>query len=346
MKAHLCRGRLSLAIILASLAISVSLLMKIAVSHEHSLDGLRGEPFSAPSYVQPMEPGWENQPIIYEASVGSADIAVTLDQQMFTAFKPLIQNYALQHGLKIAINEGTCGITSGMLSDKSIDIGGFCCPPGKTDRLPGLSFHTVGIASIALIVHPENPAEEISIDEARLVFMGDIKRWPDLSNYDSEKQFDVAVKPVGRLHCKIRPGHWRLLLANDDLFAPNLLEVGAIPDMIAQVSSEKGAIGYETLWMAYYFKDRGNVKALKINGYDPGDASAVISGKYPIYRTYNLTTWSGKDVEKKHARELVEYLMTAVDKLEGKYNFIPVSRLREAGWKFKGDELVGEPDGQ
>lgn len=231
-------------------------------------------------------------------------------------------------------------MSSGMLSKKSIDIGGFCCAPGMTDRLPGLRFHTVGIASVALIVHPDNPVANISLEEARRIFMGELYRWSEL-NESGENQ---PIQPIGRLHCKLRPGHWRLLLDNEDQFSPSLFEVGAIPDMITRVSDNKMSIGYETIWMTRLLKNHGNVKTIKIDEYDPGDLSALASGKYPLYRVYTFTTWEGEGIENPEAQKLVDFLLEQTDSLRDKMSIVSSPRLREAGWKFKGNELVGEPE--
>jgi signal transduction histidine kinase len=66
-----------------------------------------------------------------------------------------------------------------MLSRKAADIGAFCCAPGITDRLPGLRFHTLGIAAVVLLVHPDNPVDNISIGQAREIFMGETIRWSE-----------------------------------------------------------------------------------------------------------------------------------------------------------------------
>ncbi len=315
-----------------------------AYSEHNPLKSLAGPPFSDPSQLQEMPEGWENQPIKYNQSAGNADIVITLDQHLYTALLPVIQQYEKKHKLKIIINEGTCGISSGKLAGKTVDIGGFCCAPGKTDRLPGLQFHTVGIDAIALIVHPDNPVDNITLGQARQIYMGDIYRWSKLNTSQGNAGMDIPIQAVGRLHCKLRPGHWHLLLGNEDFFDPGLKEVGAIPDMIAQVALDPGAIGYEVLWNTVRFKDKGDVKALMINGYSPYKADHLISVKYPLYRVYNLTTWEGTHIKNPRARELVKHLLERAEHLDKIHNIIPASRLKKAGWKFRGNELVGEPE--
>jgi hypothetical protein len=152
------------------------------------------------------------------------------------------------------------------------------------------------------------------------------------------------IKPIGRLHCKTRPGHWRLLLDNEDLFSPGLFEVGNIPDMVLQVASIRNAIGHETVWLATdHYKNKGRVKTLKIDGYAPEDLDALLTGKYPVYKTFNVTTWEGKELKNSNAYKLVTFIKKQIEVLDLSYGIIPSSRLKKAGWKFKGAELIGEP---
>lgn len=302
---------------------------------------LRGSPFTDPEARFAMPPGWESQPIEHESWAEDTDLAITLDQHLYHAFLPYIREFATEHKVNVAVKEGTCGISAGKLSDKTVDVGGFCCPPATEDRLPGLRFHTLGIGAIALIVNRELPLDNVSLAEAQALFAGQIVRWRELSlsNRSDGPRF---VRPVGRLHCKKRPGHWRLLLDNEDLFSPRLLEVTTIADMLKVVATQRDAIGYEVLWMVHSNPYRERVKTLSIDNVNPSDATRLAEGAYPLYRTYNVTTWEGP-IGNPLAAELVRYLEEKVESLDPAYGMVPASRLRAAGWVFAGDELVGEP---
>jgi hypothetical protein len=39
---------------------------------------------------------------------------------------------------------------------------------------------------------------------------------------------------------------------------------------------------------------------------------------------------------------LVAYLLKQGERLEKEYHIVPASKLKQAGWKFKGNELIGE----
>jgi len=303
---------------------------------------IRGPAFVDPSHVQPMPEGWKEQPIRYDAEASKADIVITLDQHLYPLFNDYIRKYAAEQGIKVRVDEGTCGITAGKLARKAADMGGFCCPPGEADRLPGLLFHTVGVMPVAVLVRTDNPIEDIDIRQAREIFSGKFYQWSEIKDLSGRRGKNVMIEAIGRLHCKLRPGHWRLLLDNEDLFSPNLREVGTIPDMISLVAQMPGAIGYEVPMMVERYVKQGKVKVLKLNGAAP-DTAALTAGRYPLYRTLNLSTWEGKAVENEKARKLVQQLLREAERLEGMYGFVPATSLRRAGWKFKGDELIGEP---
>jgi len=305
---------------------------------------MRGQTFTDPAKTVPMPEGWIKQPIRYDKENEGADIVIMMDQDIYHTLLPAVQKYAKEKNLKINMIEGTCGIAAGMLAKKTADMGGFCCPAGTEDRLPGLRFHTIGIVAQAFFVNPDNPVDNISGTQLRDIYLGKLKRWSEVKTQAGRKGPDRPIKTLARLHCPLRPGHWRQLLDDKTKFGPGVSEVGSIPDMISQVASTKDAIGWEVLTMSERNKKLGMVKPLKINGYKPNDSDALALLKYPFYRTYQVTTWEGKGVENRYAAKLVEYLIKEFEKLDpDKFGFVSQSWLRKAGWQFRGDELIGEP---
>ena len=94
--------------------------------------------------------------------------------------------------------------------------------------------------------------------------------------------------------------------------------------------------------MTEHYREKGKVKSLMINGFPPTDNDALITHKYPFYRTYNLTTWAGKNVENIKAQGLLDYIVRESPHLNPGLGFVPAASLKKAGWIFREDELVGE----
>lgn len=300
---------------------------------------LGGRPFSDPAESLPMPESWTSKGIQRPAGV---DLALAIDQQLFPALEPFVRDWAARNGVTVALAEGTCGIASDGLSGKTADITGMCCPPGPLDRLPGARYHTIGIGAVALLVHPANPVSDVDLTTARKLFGDDVTSWSELP-VSGIGTVGKRVNAVARLHCAARPGHWRLLLDNADLFAMGIVEVPAIADMLRRVATEPGAIGYETLWHVRDKLGDGKVKALRLNGFAPDDDEALARGGYPLYRVFNITSWSDGPAADPRAAVLVRHLVDMAPRIPRSFGFVPPARLRAAGWRFAGDEVIGEP---
>lgn len=300
---------------------------------------LGGRPFSDPARTVPMPAEWTARPI---ARPAHADLALAIDQQLFPALRPLVEDWARMHRQRVALQEGTCGIASSALAEKSADITGMCCPPGALDRLPGVRYHTIGVAALALITHPANPLDDITLAQARRLFGGDIRSWAELP-VSGVGDGAGRVRTVTRLHCAARPGHWRLLLDDADRFALDMTEAPAIADVIRHVAGTPGAIGYETLWHVRSEAARGAVRPIRLNGIAPDDDAALAAGRYPLYRTFSISSWSGAPAADPSADALVRHLVDNAGGIDPSFGIVPVQRLRAAGWRFVGDEVVGEP---
>ncbi|HEY9079181.1 substrate-binding domain-containing protein [Magnetovibrio sp.] len=292
-----------------------------------------------------MGDDWERKGISH-TTPQPVDLAVALDQQLYPSLGPLIEAFAKDRGIKVAVQNGTCGISAGLLADKAADIGGFCCPPGASDRLPGLKYHTIGIGALALITHSSNPTENIDVDDARKLFGNDIRDWSELPMSGFKADTRQPVRALARLHCKVRPGHWRLILDTEQQFGWDLTEVSAIKDMLQQVSITPGAIGYETLWHIDRLakENQSVVKTLRVNGMSPHDNDAVARGAYPLYRVFNITSWADGPANNELGNELAAYLVDHAGQIKPEFAIIPASDLRRYGWKFQDTELLGEPN--
>lgn len=311
--------------------------------HVDAAEKLWGEAFSNTETVVKMPEGWADKPIVPDSTAEKADLSITLDQHLYPALLPLIKKFAAEENIKISVKEGTCGISAGMLARRQVDIGGFCCPPGSADRLPGLKFHTLGIASIAILVNKKNPIDNLSENEVRDIFQGKIFNWNELKNSKGEKGPNIQIRTIGRLHCKARPGHWRLILDNEDLFSPRMIEVGSIADMMSQIEKDEGAVGYEVLWNIHRHGKEGSVAALKINGIDPGDMDALKKFKYPFYRAYNVTTWINGKAKNPFALRFIKYIKKNIDTIDPQHKISAASDLVAEGWRFTEEELAGTP---
>ncbi|MDH5613332.1 MAG: hypothetical protein OEY66_12850 [Gammaproteobacteria bacterium] len=338
---------------LSKSVIYLSILFALTISttsHAESAKQSKAESFSNPNDVANIEDGFIEKKIKYDEKIGKdVDVVISLGQQTYPAIHEIVEQIAKEKGIKIEIQEGTCGATAKKLLSKTVDIGTYCCPPGKVDRLPGLKFNTVAIAPVALFTHLENPIDDVSTAEAINIFKGEYVTWSEVPGYQSvsdKLKGEERIQPVVRLHCKKRPGHWRLLLDGPDNISPRAKSVGTIVDMIAQVSNDAAAIGYETPFMLQVHSKKGEFKTLKIDGIQPEDLTKLLTGAYPVYRTYNLTTWTNENNRNEKAEIMMDAIYSYMQIHGEEHGFLPAKKLKLAGWKFKDKELIAEPDGK
>ncbi len=318
--------------------------VNLGIAAESIPNIFKGQPFSNPDELNDQPESWRQQTIRYRDQDQGVEIALLLDQNIYPGLLPLVEKFAKEQKIKVVVREGTCGPAAEGVFKKEIDVGGSCCPTAKVDRLPGLRWHTVGISPLAILANRADPVEQLTAEQVREIFRGKVTRWAQIPGLEEKFSKDVLIRPVTRLHCKTRPGHWRLILDNEEMFGPRINEVGTIIDMVIGVGNNRGSLGYVENWHVLNDpKMKDLVKTIKINQQDPSDVEAVSSGKYPFYWVYNVSTWSDSHLANPKAQQLVQYLIDHADAVDPNLHLIPASVLRKHGWKFNGDEVVGEP---
>ncbi|MEO5339655.1 MAG: substrate-binding domain-containing protein [Magnetococcus sp. MYC-9] len=305
---------------------------------------LQGPPFSNPDAIHDKPEAWQRQPIRYREQDAGAEVVLLLDQNIYPGLLPLVQEYARAQRIKVSVREGTCGPAAEGINRKEVDVGGSCCPAAEVDRLPGLQWHTIGISPMAILAHAGDPIDGLSSEQVREIYRGKLTRWSQLPGVGDRFSKDRMIRPLTRFHCKFRPGHWRLILDNEEQFGPRINEVGSILDMVSSVAKNQGTLGYVENWQVVNdpaFK--AAVKAIRINDQDPGNAEAIKTGRYPFYWVYNVSTWSAENTVNPKAKQLVRYLIDNAGRIDPSLHLVPATELKKHGWKFREDELIGEP---
>ena len=305
----------------------------VATEHAHLFNS---QPFSDAKYLHEMPQEWLEKPVTHPERSVDVDLYMTLSYQIYDALADKIRKFASEHNFTIMIEKVSCSTSTRMLKQKVVDVASFCCSPSKTDRLPGVQFHTAGIVPVAILVNKDNPVEDVSLEDLMRIFRGDVVNWSQLGGED------MLIQPVARLHCKTRPGRWRPLNNSDEL-SPNIMLVGAIDDNLEFISRTKGSIGYESLQRGRDGKYT-KIKELSIDGIDPSDLAGLAHGDYPYYRSYTFTVWEGQPFDNDYSRQVIDMVNAEIASLDNGLGAVSAAVLRKNGWQFLKDELVGEPE--
>ena len=168
-----------------------------------------------------------------------------------------------------AVQEGTCdiGLSSRALKDE--------------EKAAGLKETVLAYDGIAIIVHPDNPVSDLTIEQIAQLYTGEITNWKDVGGNDAE------VVLIGREAASgTRDGFESITGTKEKCqYRQELTSTG---DVITAVSQNPDAIGYASLAS---IKD--SVKALNVDGVTPSEAT-VKDGSYKVQRPFVLVTVEGK----------------------------------------------------
>ena len=171
-------------------------------------------------------------------------------------------------GIK-AVQEGRCDIG---LSSRALKA---------EEKEAGLKETVLAYDGIAIIVNPENPVSDLTLEQIAEIYTGRITNWKDLGGNDAE------IVLIGReAGSGTRDGFETITGTTDACqYRQELTSTG---DVITTVAQNPDAIGYASLAS---IKD--TVKALSIGGIVPTEDS-VKDGSYAIQRPFVLVTVEGR----------------------------------------------------
>ena len=206
-----------------------------------------------------------------DGSTSMEKVIGALSESYMAANKDVTVNYnPTGSGAGItAVQEGTCdiGLSSRALKDE--------------EKAAGLKETVLAYDGIAIIVHPDNPVSDLSIEQIAKLYTGEITNGKDVGGSDAE------VVLIGREAASgTRDGFESITGTKDKCqYRQELTSTG---DVITAVSQNPDAIGYASLAA---IKD--SVKALSVDGVTPSEAT-VKDGSYPVQRPFVLVTVEGK----------------------------------------------------
>ena len=167
-------------------------------------------------------------------------------------------------GIK-AVKDGTCdiGLSSRYLKD--------------AEKADGLKETVVAIDGIAIIVHPNNPVANLTVEQIAGIYKGEVTNWKDVGGNDGE------IVLIGREESSGTRDGFESITGTEDAcqYRQELTSTG---DVITTVSQNPGAIGYASVASV-----KDTVKAVTVDGVAPTEAT-IKDGSYVVQRPFVLVT--------------------------------------------------------
>ena len=136
---------------------------------------------------------------------------------------------------------------------------------------------TVAKDGIAIIVNPENPVSDLTIEQIAALATGEIANWADVGGNDAEVVFMGREAGSGT-----RDGFESITGTEDACDYQN--EYTSTGEVVAGVAANPNAIGYASLSAV---EGDATVKVLTVGGVAPSEAT-VLDGTYEIQRNFNF----------------------------------------------------------
>ncbi|MFH1778136.1 MAG: phosphate ABC transporter substrate-binding protein [Candidatus Omnitrophota bacterium] len=186
---------------------------------------------------------------------------------------------------------------------------------------------TVALDGLAVVVHPANPVDKLTIDQLSDIFTGKIKNWKELGGKDSKivilsREVNSGTHVYFKEHVlrKSNP-------ENKDEFAHSALLMPSSQAIADEVAGNPQAVGY--YGMGYISRSQKAVAVAKDNNspYILPTIKNVIEGKYAVSRPLFMYT-NGEP--RKLVKEFLDFVLSDQgQKIVLDIDFVPVKAVKE-----------------
>ena len=199
-----------------------------------------------------------------------------------------------------AVQEGRCDIG---LSSRNL----------KVEEAKDLVGTVVAIDGIAVILNPENPIEDLTIEQIAKLYKGEITNWKEIGGSDA------PVVLIGREAASgTRDGFESITDTKDACkYSQELTSTG---DVVQTVATNPNAIGYASLASV-----KDTVKAIKVEGVTP-TTETIQNGSYKVQRNFVFVTKKNTELTGA-AKAFFDFATSAAaDELITEAGAVPVAR--------------------
>jgi phosphate transport system substrate-binding protein len=205
----------------------------------------------------------------------------------------------------------SAGIES--VSQGSSDIGTSSRDLKPEEQKLGLVDTPIAYDAIAVIVNPDNPVRDLTMEQVRAIFEGRVRNWREVGGED------LPIGLVNRDEASGTREAFDKIVLKGSAFDPEAAVLPGTGQVRSVVAGARGAVGY----ISYGFVTP-EVRALSIDGVAPSPES-VASDDYPVSRVLHVLT---KGEPKGLAKEYIDYVLSAdiQTKVVADAGYIAISR--------------------
>ncbi len=225
----------------------------------------------------------------------------------------LSEAYMEEHG-DIKVTYNPTGSSSGIqaAAEGRCDIG-LASRDLKEEEAADLQGTVVAIDGIGIIVHPDNPVTDLTIEQIGKIYSGEITNWKEVGGSDT------PIVCIGREAASgTRDGFEEVTGTKDKCkYSQELTSTG---DVVQTVSGNPNAIGYASVASA-----NDTVKMISVEGVSP-TIESIQAGDYKVQRNFVLVTKKDTALSKA-AQEFFDFATSEqADSLITEAGAVPIKR--------------------
>ncbi len=183
-----------------------------------------------------------------------------------------------------------------------------------------LDLYPIGYEAFVFIVNKKNPVSDVTIDQLRGIYTGNITNWKELGGKDRE------IRPFQRDEGSGSQTAFLALMGKDAGLLPaethKVQGMDGLVDVVSNYENHDNAIGYSFRYYIENMKNNGMVKILSLNGVTATKEN-IRNKSYPV--TGNFYAISVKGRESENTRRLIEWVLGAQgQELIEKVGYVPL----------------------
>jgi len=208
-----------------------------------------------------------------------------------TSVQPLAEDLSIAFmdmypDVQVDVQGGGSSVGIQSVMDGLCDIGDASRNLKEEEKGKGLVEHVVALDGIAVVVHPSNTAADLTVEQVKQIYEGDITNWKDAGGADAEIIVLTREAASGTRGAFIELVGLEEEVEGEDVvtITEEALESNSNGALKTNVSTKENAIGYVSLGSI-----DDTVKALKVDGVD-ATAENVKNGTYGLFRPFLMLT--------------------------------------------------------
>lgn len=214
-------------------------------------------------------------------------------------------------GVTFTYNPTGSGTGIQAVYDDRCDIGLSSRQLKDEEKAQGLSETVLALDGIAVIVNPENPIDDLSLETIAKIYTGEITDWKDAGGTSGQ------IVPIGREAGSGTRDGFEAITETEDAcrYRQELTSTG---DVVTTVANNPNAIGYASLASV-----SDSIRALSVDGVAPSEET-VKDGSYVVQRPFVLVTKKDKELSET-AQSFFDYVTSsAASEIITKAGVVPV----------------------